>query len=176
MNIMGANLKWKEYVDLLKGNWYSTHSENLSLVNFDWNKYSDFIREDYIKIKIKKEVKNTLKFLNRKYHFGIVSSGAESVIKPHLENNEINHYFDFVYGKETSFSKVMKLKMVLDKFSLEPDEAVFVTDTLGDIHESNEVGIPSIAIEGVHTKNILKLGEPIGHIQHFSELGRFFQK
>ena len=52
MNIMGANLKWKEYVDLLKGNWYSTHSENLSLVNFDWNKYSDFIREDYIKIKI----------------------------------------------------------------------------------------------------------------------------
>ena len=79
--------------------------------------------------------------------------------------------FSFLFGLETHKLKTHKFKKVLNEFNLKEDECIFVTDTLGDILEANEVGIKTIAVDfGYHERERLEKGNPMKIISEFNEL------
>jgi phosphoglycolate phosphatase-like HAD superfamily hydrolase len=63
----------------------------------------------------------------------IVSSGAEHYIQKTLEQTDLK--FEFVYGIETSPSKVAKVQKVCEQWEIEPSQAFYFTDTQADIIE-----------------------------------------
>lgn len=60
-------------------------------------------------------------------------------------------YFDWVGTCDTSFSKVDKFKMIQEKFSLNPEDCLFITDTVGDLAEAYKAGIKTVGVTwGAH--------------------------
>lgn len=121
--------------------------------------------------KIEKETKSTLVNLAKSFKLGVISSCHEYGIKDYLKNNEIDNLFSFIYGLETHKLKTFKFKKILEELNLKKDECIFITDTLGDILEANEVGIQTIAVNfGYHERERLQKGNPIKIISRFEEL------
>ncbi len=174
INEFGCTLTKEEYEKISMGNWYETdYVKKLNCLNTQ--EYVNFISSEYAKIQISEETKAMIQRLYYCYHIAMVSSGSEKVIKPYLKNNGIDRYFLDVLGRETHVSKVEKFNVLLNKYKLNPMESLFITDSLGDIHEANEVGIPAIGISwGVHSEEILRQGNPIGIINNFAEIEKFF--
>ena len=99
--------------------------------------------------------------LQHEYTLVIVSSTSSSHIKKFLEQEKIEHCFEGIYGADTDYSKVVKINMLLKKFELVSTNAIFVTDTLGDIREGNECNVKSIGVTwGAHDRETLSKGEP----------------
>lgn len=65
---------------------------------------------------------------------------------PLLERSGTAKFFDFVATKEVSESKVEKFKIICEKYSVTPQQTLFITDTLGDIREADAMHIPTIAV------------------------------
>ncbi len=121
--------------------------------------------------KIKEETKNALQRLAQNYDLGIVSSCYEYGIKDYLGVNEVKDLFSFLYGLETHKLKTHKFRKVLNELNLKENECIFITDTLGDILEANEVGIPTIAVDfGYHERERLEKGNPLNIVSSFEEL------
>lgn len=135
---------------------------------FDFLKCLSDSRKDR---KIEEKTKNTLVNLAKNFKLGIISSCHEYGIKDYLKNNQIENLFSFVYGLETHKLKTYKFEKILKEFSLKEDECIFITDTLGDILEANEVGISTIAVDfGYHERKRLEKGNPLKIISKFEEL------
>jgi phosphoglycolate phosphatase len=114
-----------------------------------------------------------------KYHLAIVSSSDSSHIQAWLEKEKLIASFADVLGSDVHVSKVVKIKTLLEKYSLSPNDVVFITDTLGDIREGKECGVNSIAVTwGTHNTETLKKGEPYIIVDTVPELeatiDRFF--
>lgn len=78
-----------------------------------------------------------------------------------MDRDNLATYFSDILGADTHTSKVIKLQSLLDKYEVNPQNSVFITDTLGDILESNKVGIRSIGVLwGLHDKETLERGDP----------------
>jgi phosphoglycolate phosphatase-like HAD superfamily hydrolase len=72
---------------------------------------------------------------------------------------------------ETHRSKVEKFKYLFDKYKIEADECVFVSDTLGDVLEGHKVGVKTIAVDfGFHKKDRLEKGKPYKIVSSFEEI------
>lgn len=66
---------------------------------------------------------------------------------------------------------MIKVIMFDKDFDFKKDECIFITDTLGDILEANEVGIGTIAVDfGYHERKRLEKGNPLKIISKFEEL------
>lgn len=170
LNEFGCNITWAEHYDILRGNWHNNESRSsiAALQNVDWKGYIDFIIPEYSVIAISKEVKEVIKGLSSKYILTIVSSGSERAMNPYLKHNDIEHYFSEVMGKEAGLSKSEKMKRIMEKYQVEPEQCICITDTLGDILEAREASIDSIALTwGAHTKQDLKKGNPVAILKNF---------
>ena len=120
---------------------------------------------------IQSNVKDILKILSQNYILGIVTSGYEYGINDFIVNNNMQKVFSFIYGYETDKVKKYKFEKALKEFNLNKDECIFVTDTLGDILEANEVGIKTIAVDfGFHERERLQKGNPLAIVSSFKEL------
>lgn len=107
----------------------------------------------------------------------IVSSTLNEKIDQYLKKYNLRKYFKKIMGPEVSKSKVDKLKMILDLEKITPKEAIFITDTLGDLREAQKVGIDSIGVTwGFHTKDILEKGDPMVIIERATQLAKVLQK
>lgn len=61
--------------------------------------------------------------------------------------------------------------MLFQKYRYSPADCLFVTDTLGDILEAQEVGVRTVAVDfGYHPRSLLEEGEPWKIISEFSTL------
>lgn len=91
----------------------------------------------------------------------LVTSGYETPIRSFLKKYDLLEKFEEVLGAETHQSKSRKFQMIFERWEAEPGDAIFVTDTLGDIREANEVGLASIAFAGgLHSRELLEKGKP----------------
>ncbi len=64
-------------------------------------------------------------------------------------------------GADVHKSKVEKIKMVFEKYSIGPKDCIFITDTLGDMREAEKTGIDAIGVTwGFHKIETLEQGEP----------------
>lgn len=115
--------------------------------------------------------------LSEKYILAIVSSSSEIAIKDFLLKENLEHFFEYVLGWETDKSKAIKLYTILKKYSVDSSDAVFITDTLGDVLEAHEVGIRTIGETwGLHDRETLERGKPEIIIDDPSELEETVRK
>lgn len=79
---------------------------------------------------------------------------------PLLEREELTLLFDFLGTAETSKSKVEKFMMIENTYGLHNKDTLFVTDTLGDIREAAEAGVPTVAVTwGAHDRSFFEREE-----------------
>lgn len=116
-------------------------------------------------------LKNQIELLSENYFISIVSSGSEETISNFLSRNNLKSYFVDILGIETSRNKTVKINKLLEKYLIAKENAVYVTDTLGDIREANESGIKSICVTwGLHDRKTLEKGNPAFIIDSPAEL------
>lgn len=100
-------------------------------------------------------IKELLEELKTKgYILTINTSAFSGGCLPLLENAGISDLFDFTATAEVAIDKVEKFKIIKDKYSLEYEDMIFVTDALGDVRDAKRVSVPTIAVTwGVHDKS-----------------------
>ena len=92
------------------------------------------------------EIKKVLIELHSKYMLAIVSSTSTRSIQNYLEEEKLAGVFSDIAGADVYGSKTSKIKALLGKYKVVPGEAVYITDTVGDILEAQEGEVKSIAI------------------------------
>ena len=105
------------------------------------------------------------------YTLIVVSSTISSPIAEYLAKYNLAHYFDEIMGGDIHRSKVAKIQMILKKHGTKPAEAIFITDTLGDMREAIKCGVLSIGVTwGFHEKERLQKGNPFVIVETPQEL------
>ena len=167
---INEDLTMEEFKDFFKGNVFQAFRKDKTAKkrhpDFD-NQYKSKTRE----LKISKELKETVKELASRYTLAIVSSTSTSLIEDILERDGVRSHFSDVYGGDMHENKATKNRILLDKYKVDPEEAVYITDTVGDIKEAREAGIKSIAVTwGFHDDEMLRQGDPANMISTPAEL------
>jgi phosphoglycolate phosphatase len=98
----------------------------------------------------------------------IVSSSETKAIVDWLTMNGMREYFDQILGRDVETSKVKKFLMLAEHYQTEPKDMTFVTDTVGDVREARELGMPTVAVTwGYHDKELLQSAQEIkDEIEH----------
>lgn len=165
----GYPLTEEEYRDMHMGNFHG-HSVD-ALRNVDWLAYRDFVRKHFTDLVMDDGVKETLRTLRNRWDLFIVSSGGENVIRGYLEKNGASEFFCEILGREFHTSKIQKFQHLFRQYGFGGNNAVYVTDTLGDILEAREVGLDSVAVDfGFHPRETLEKGHPYTIISDFCDL------
>jgi HAD superfamily hydrolase (TIGR01509 family) len=165
----GRELTEEDYRDMHNGNFYEfSHSITEKT---DWYKYSKFINQDFVNLKIDDKIIQTLITLHEKYQLNVISSGSSENIKGCFTNNKVDNLFNEILGMDSHKSKFDKFNYLFRKYNLKKDECIFITDTLGDILEANKFGIQTIAVDfGYHDKERLKAAKPMAIVSSFKDL------
>ena len=165
--VFGVTFTREEYATFLDGNF---HDSAIARV-YDWKAYNRALEEKYQNLQLDPLVIQSLQALAQDYQLSINSSAGDEVLDFILERNKVRGLFAAVWGTWTEPRKTKKFSMLMETYGLEPDEILFVTDTLGDIREAQEVDISVVAITGgFHDRARLESGEPNGIVESWGEL------
>jgi phosphoglycolate phosphatase-like HAD superfamily hydrolase len=165
----GIELSSKEFKNIHKKNFYFSVPKKYEDV--DWDAYRDFVFKEVSMFKIKDKIRKVILELSNKYKLFIVTSGGEKNVSAYLGNNGIIQNFKEVLGMESFKAKTDKFNLIFKKYKLSKKDCIFVTDTLGDIIEANEVGLKTIAVDfGFHCRKTLIKGNPYKIISSFDEI------
>ncbi len=178
-NEVNEDLYLDEYKGFFDGNMYDAKRKNGLLRSFHPKRneiYDDSVRT----LDVPVELKELVKRLSDKYTLAIVSSTGSRSIREVLGKVGIEECFDDVLGSDVHSSKVIKIKSVLESHDLNSNDALMVTDTLGDIKEAKTAGVESIGVLwGWHDKENLMRGSPYRTVANQFELEKaienFFQ-
>lgn len=131
----------------------------MKLIIFDFSGTIDSIQE------LEKDIDSSIKNLSSKYNLAVVSSTSSSYIKNYLKERNILSNFSDILGSDLALSKSDRIRSLLKKYNILSQDAVYITDSLGDILEGNECGIKSIGVTwGLHSKETLEKGNPVAII------------
>jgi len=170
-----VSLSEEEYQSVHYGNFFEHDIETIKHIK--WADYRDYIYSEQIEMPIYDNVKRDIEKLSQDYTLFIITSAWEKNLVDCLKNNNIYYCFQKVLGLETHLSKQEKFKILMREYWLKKEEILFVTDTLGDIKEANNVGIKTIAIVWNYSKKeILEIWNPLLIIHSFEELLPFLEK
>ena len=134
-------------------------------------KFRELERKHFEKLKINPSIKRELDYFSKNRTLFVVSSNSKKNLEIYFKNNYINKYFKEILAEETHTSKTRKFKIIFEKYSLNENKALFITDTLGDLIEANEVGLNSIGCSfGFHSKELLQKGNPIAIVEKFEDI------
>jgi HAD superfamily hydrolase (TIGR01509 family) len=139
----------------------------------------DFFKE-YLKYEknfiISEDDRLSLKRLSKSNILSINSSNINNVVKRILDLNNLLDLFPKLYGADVEKSKIKKFKMIFKDLKTEPDECLFVADTVSDILEAKAANIKSLAYIGeksYQSKNNLKQAKPYSYIKDLAEIHDF---
>lgn len=163
-----------QYKEISNGNFHEKWAEakeKLNLVEVGHDKFFEQYEIGIFRYNIHDVLHDAVLHLADKYMLVIVTSSSGPVVKNFIEKENLSGCFTEILGYEIHKSKVVKIKSLLEKYNLLPTEAVFVTDTLGDIEEGNSCGVPVIAETwGLHSRELLESGNPAVIIEDPREL------
>lgn len=164
--VFGLEYTREEYAFFLDGNF--TDSE---IGTLDWDKYHEALGPKYENTYFDSEIVAALTKLSLSYTLSINSTAGDEMLCQICKTNNVNHLFTQIWGSHVIRYKTDKFKKLITDHELSPGEIIFVTDTLGDIREANEVGVPTIAITGgYHDRDRLEQGSTIAIVDSWSEL------
>lgn len=103
-------------------------------------------------------VENLLKDLHESGYVLVLNTNAfDKNCLPLLEQAGIKDLFDFIASAEFSKSKVEKFKLIEEKYGVNSEDTLFITDALGDVREAEVAGVPTVAVTwGVHDESFFK--------------------
>lgn len=148
----------EEYSAMSNGNYLEAFElKGLTYTDDGLKKY----REELLAMQMPKAIRLFIQDNSEKYIFTIVSSGSEVTIENFLAKEGIVKNFSTILGHETHAKKSVKIKNLLELYSIDAYNAVFITDTLGDILEAHEAGVRSVGVLwGLHDRETLEKGNP----------------
>jgi phosphoglycolate phosphatase-like HAD superfamily hydrolase len=165
---LGIPISFEAFLAIHDGNFYKNAGELDWLKDVDWRGYRDFIYEPQSSWVMDRVIRMVLFHLNRTYPLFIVSSTGTVNINQFLANNGVRHLFLEVLGGDRIPSKREKLRRICKVYGFPASRCIYVTDTLGDLREANEVGMPSVAVTfGYHDRARLEQGNPFRIVSHF---------
>jgi len=150
---------------------------------FEGNVYEEFLKIDkkqevtnkqffeiYIpklfQLPVVKGIPKTLKMLFKKYRLIIISSTISSPIGEWLNRRGLAKYFSEIMGGDVHKIKLEKIRMIFEKYGINSDDCVFITDTLGDLREAKNAGLNCLAVTyGFHSEDTLRKGKPAGFVK-----------
>lgn len=160
--VKNPHFTWERFQSYADGNFHDGYNnavkngEHIQPDNFH-DKYKD----ELIPLTIQDVLKSVIISISHKYILSVVSSSISQAIKDFLRKENLDEHFLDILGFDVHASKVIKIKSLLEKHNLSSNDAVFITDTLGDILEANECNVPSIGITwGLHDREKLGKGNP----------------
>ena len=151
----------KDFLKLFEQNMYEsmfaigmTRDQILKIVYF----MRDALIENQDKIKVFKEIPETLEKLSKKNRLVIVTSNETKVVKDFLKYRDLE-YFSDIYGSDKAASKIEKIGKIKEKY---PDGNYFyIGDTQGDIIEGKKADVKTVAVSwGWHDKGQLEEVNP----------------
>ena len=120
----------------------------------------DDLTNNVNKIKIFPGMENTVKKTGGEYNVAVLSTASKKFLKKFLENNNINIFHEVV-GEVSVFGKEGKLKKLMRKFHLKPNELIYVGDEVRDLEPCNKLGIKTIAVTwGYDSEQLLNKHNP----------------
>lgn len=166
------NLKRTEYKSWFDGNLYIQLKKKDIKINMS-TYYLEYTKA-LLTLKIKPEWQIIFEQLSHEFSFAIISSSPGGAIEQYLLNNNIDRYFDYVWGYEKHSSKVEKIQLLLKNYSGSRKDCWFITDTLGDLFEGAKVQIPCVAVSwGFHSREQLERASPEAVVNTPEELLEF---
>lgn len=170
--INNPDLTREQYSLMSCGNFFESFQSDKPIVNFKPHpEYHQHYAQGLSKLPLIDNFVELVTKLVNQHHLVVVSSGSENVIKDFLTERNLVHLFDDVLGYETNKNKTIKLNHLLDRYSLSPNHAVYITDTLGDVLEAHKADIKSIGVLwGLHDREILGRGNPEHIVESPAEL------
>lgn len=148
-----------EYRDAHNGNFYDNILSKFTGVDF--TVYATTVCKDEAKLPIADDTTLVLNELSKVYKLHIVTSACQSQVISYLENHDIKQLFATILCAEDSRSKKDKFERVLKEQETVPEKCIYITDTLGDLMEANEVDFETIAVTfGFHDLQRLFKGNP----------------
>lgn len=108
----------------------------------------------------------------------IISSTTNSIINEYLERQGILNYFTEVFGCDAETSKVKKFKTLFKKYKILPAEAIFISDTAGDIKEAKQAKVNFIigVLGGYQAKATLEQAQPEAIAKDFDDFFKIIQE
>lgn len=171
--VMNFGLNRDEYRDLFMGNIYNSIKKFVADEERDNHDQEWFANYNKLLMVIDpiEGTKELLEELSKKYTMVIISSSVQSCIHAYLEKYDLHHYFDIVLGADVHDSKVHKIQMIFDKYNVEADNCVFITDTVGDLLEAEKKNVKTIAVTwGFHEKERFNNTPPHQFVNSSKEL------
>ncbi len=111
------------------------------------------------------------------YTLVLNTSAWDRTSRPLLDKVGITDLFDFIATAEMSKSKVEKFGIIAKNYAVQNNDLIFITDTVGDIREADEAGVPTIAVTwGGHNRDYLtreKHENLIAIVDSFDDLKAF---
>lgn len=114
---------------------------------------------------------DVLEYIGANFTTILVSSTTSPPIKQYLQKHDLARYFSAIFSNDFPNLKSDKFSLLLQHYLVQPTECVFITDTLGDVLEAQQVHIPCIGVTwGYHDESLLKQGHPQTIIDYPSQL------
>jgi phosphoglycolate phosphatase-like HAD superfamily hydrolase len=155
---VNPHFSWEEFQNMSDGNFHLEYrkklesGEHVHPENFP-EKYNQKLQN----LLCDPSLKNCLDYLHEKYVMYVVSSTKDSFIEEFLVKEKVNNLFSGILGYDTHHLKVPKIKSILEKEQVLPEQCIFITDTIGDIKEAQVCGISSIGVLwGLHKEEKLR--------------------
>lgn len=164
----------EEYLSWFDGNIFANSDKKFS--KKDSEEFDKKLSQEFEHLKLKDDIRKHLEVLNENYDLYIITSNSIKNLKTFFRNNNFQNIFKEILSQETHKSKIEKFKILFEKYQLNKESSVFVTDTLGDILEANKVGVKSIAVNfGYHKNERLVKGKPIKIVSSFEDIEKVIQ-
>ena len=171
---LGSGLTEAQYRDLFNGN-INDHFKKEAPNKVEQKKgdgeFFKFYRPELMKLHPVPGMAKVIQEMAQHSKLFIVSSTDGNIIRDFLEREGLLACFIEVLGNDVDYSKVNKIKMILENHKFLSDDCIFITDTLGDIREAEKCGVKSIAVTwGYQPAETLVQGNPLKIINKPEEL------
>ena len=121
--------------------------------------------------------KKLLLGLSEKHSLSVNSSMGSERLRQVIDTEGLAACFSDILGFNLLQNKTAKINGLLKKYGASPKDALFVTDTLGDIREGTTAGVACIGVTwGTQDRDTLAKGEPYAIVDTVPELEEAIEK
>jgi len=105
------------------------------------------------------------------HHLLVISSNSEQNVRSFLRANNLEAFFDGVYGSVAVFNKASALRKVIKRNHLVVDDCFYIGDEVRDVIAASKVGVEPVAVAwGYQAPEALAEHHPFALAQNPAEL------
>lgn len=109
------------------------------------------------------------------YHLLVISSNSEHNVRSFLRTNELESFFDGVYGNASVVNKAHSLRRVMRKNKLDAADCFYIGDEVRDVVAAAKVGMEPVAVAwGYQAKPALAKYHPYALLDEPTDLLQIF--